>query len=320
MISKLDMHVETKLSQHFLRLLQSSSPYEFSAHESFNKVEFDEARQIAVQYSANQRNAQEIELQRSNDALVNARMNALEQTYRIKSERVKDFLRSASDPRIVRMREGQLRNIETKYHVQVNELEQQRLVSVSYSLELGGLARIIEKPIPEGDAPSLQPEKEPVPDVYQQELAYIQSETTEKIDDKQVAQAGIPDPGKDSTRAVKQQPDETQTIPDKSQDMKEEPSVPAPDVQKPREQPRIPDPDKFTQIFSLRENDIKKLTQLPKGIRVLLSGSIKSPVENIMVATKTRIIVDQKKCRLRIEAPSKQALNTAIRMLQKAVK
>jgi hypothetical protein len=44
------------------------------------------------------------------------------------------------------MREAQLRNIESRYRTNKNEIEDKRKVSVSYSLELAGLAEIAYVP------------------------------------------------------------------------------------------------------------------------------------------------------------------------------
>jgi hypothetical protein len=77
---------------------------------------------------------------------VNARLSALEQTYKIKTQQVRSYLRKVSEARIRRMREAQLRNIESRYRTNVNDIEGRRKVSVSYSLELAGLAEIAYVP------------------------------------------------------------------------------------------------------------------------------------------------------------------------------
>jgi len=107
---------------------------------------FDQAKTNAKKYAAKFRDQRELEMQYMNDALVNARLTALEQTYQIKSSTVQRYLETATDTRIVRMRKAQLRNIEAKYLNSVQEFENQRDVSVSFSLELAGLVRILHVP------------------------------------------------------------------------------------------------------------------------------------------------------------------------------
>jgi hypothetical protein len=146
LVSREGHQVETRLESNFMRLLQSASPNKKLARQDFADNGFNDSRRAALQYAANQRDEMETELQRSNDALVNARLSALEQTYKIKTQQVRSYLRKVSEPRIRRMREAQLRNIESRYRTNINDIEGKRKVSVSYSLELAGLAEIAYVP------------------------------------------------------------------------------------------------------------------------------------------------------------------------------
>jgi hypothetical protein len=129
------------LGSQFLRLLQVASP---AAHSvKMDRARFIKAKRIAKRNVAAERDRQEAELYRSNEALINARLEALNQTYQIKRDTAQEYLRKAADPRIRRMREGQLRNIRARHTQAVQELEARREVKVSCTLELAGWVRVL---------------------------------------------------------------------------------------------------------------------------------------------------------------------------------
>jgi SNF2 family DNA or RNA helicase len=146
LLSRSELKVEIGMGDKFMQLLQFASQKEFYTLGQLNGEKFDQAKTNAKKYAAKFRDQRELEMQHMNDALVNARLTALEQTYQIKSSTVQRYLETATDTRIVRMRKAQLRNIEAKYLNSVQELEKQRDVSVSFSLELAGLVRILHVP------------------------------------------------------------------------------------------------------------------------------------------------------------------------------
>jgi len=134
------------LSYQFLRLVQAAFPASSEMNlwfDEFHQALFEKARKVATRFAAVERDHREEDIRRLNDSLVNARLAATEQTYQAKLRKVRGYLEVATEQRIRRMREGELRNIEAKYEAKVRELETQRQVSVSYSLVLAGLARIL---------------------------------------------------------------------------------------------------------------------------------------------------------------------------------
>ena len=136
--------IDTNLSQKLLWFLQHAKPAPTSARrQQFDDIKFKDAQNIAQQYIANERNRRATELNLSNDALVAARSAAIQQTYEVKKRLVEGYLRNADDPRIKRMRKGQLEGIERNYQSMLGTLQKQRHVALSYSLEFGGLIRII---------------------------------------------------------------------------------------------------------------------------------------------------------------------------------
>jgi ERCC4-related helicase len=126
--------VYNDLSNGFLRLVQTSH---FDATGPYPNVDYEEvesAQGAAKQYMAHRRDVIEADIQRSNDALVNARLAALVQSYEAKRQRVEEALQSASDTRIRNMRMGQLRNLEARHNLRKAQIEAGRQVSVSFRL------------------------------------------------------------------------------------------------------------------------------------------------------------------------------------------
>jgi ATP-dependent helicase HepA len=142
-VSSGNLTIDEKLSNTFMRLLQKAFPTKANSQNGFNKHILGKTNEVAIQYIAEKRDEKDNELQRSNDAMINSRISALEQSFEIKNNQVEGYLRSATDNRIIRMRKAQLRNLEAKYQTKIDDLENLREVSVSYSLEMAGVANII---------------------------------------------------------------------------------------------------------------------------------------------------------------------------------
>lgn len=105
-------------------------------------ADLESAEKTALNFMAAQRDALELEIKNSNDALVNARLNALFQSYAAKSRRIQETMAKVTEARIRRLYEGQLRNQSARYHARQKEIEAQRAVTASFSLALRGLVRI----------------------------------------------------------------------------------------------------------------------------------------------------------------------------------
>ena len=81
-----------------------------------------------------------------NDALVRARLDAQKRTYEAKVRRVEGYLARATEPRIRRMREAQLRNLKARYEAKRAELERRREVRTTFSLRLAGVMLLEPQP------------------------------------------------------------------------------------------------------------------------------------------------------------------------------
>ncbi len=142
-VSAETFEVNSDLSSQFLRLVQTSC----SAHEDptlgFDENGFRQAKSVATVFAANERSQRVEELRRSNEALVSARIAAKTQSFQIKKRTIEEYIRKATEPRILRMREAQLRNLEAKHAATIQELNRQRQIVVDYALELAGMARVI---------------------------------------------------------------------------------------------------------------------------------------------------------------------------------
>jgi hypothetical protein len=95
-------------------------------------------KESAQQHMTLRRDSFEQEILKVNDAMINARLTALEQSYLAKKKRVEKALQEATNQSIRRMREGQLRNMTAKYSGKQKEIDMQRKISVSFSLDLEG--------------------------------------------------------------------------------------------------------------------------------------------------------------------------------------
>mgnify|MGYP001138719964 CR=1 FL=1 len=136
------LEIQEELSESFLTLVQNVYQDKGSSQVEFHQDIYEKAKQKAINYMANKRNAQHMEMQRSNNALIDSRIGALEQTFIVKHDKVKEYLESATDDRIIRMRRAQLRNIEVNYRKKVEEVERGRNLTVTYQFEFAGIMRI----------------------------------------------------------------------------------------------------------------------------------------------------------------------------------
>lgn len=134
--------VYVALSQQLLRLIQTSAYDCDGPLPGLGQAEMAETERIARMYMTTRCAEIEAEIIRSNEALVNARLNAVTQSYEAKQRRVEKLRHEAKDERIIRMREGQLRNKEAEYRRKIGEIEEQRSVSVRFDLALRGYVTV----------------------------------------------------------------------------------------------------------------------------------------------------------------------------------
>lgn len=136
--------VYSDLSNQFLRLVQTCAYNPPGPEPELASDDWEAAVEQAQHTMAIRRDEIEAEIQRANDAIVNARLEALESSYQAKHQRVKDAEANATDQRIRNMRRGQLRNLEARHRLRRQEIEAQREVSVSFHLALKGYVIVTE--------------------------------------------------------------------------------------------------------------------------------------------------------------------------------
>lgn len=126
-------NINYKLSEDFLNILQNNLTEE-SEHSdiSIDHESLTGFRDIAVQYMANLRQQREDATVKRNDALISTRRGALEKTFEAKKNRALLRLNRATDDRIIRMHEGEIRNLQSKLEAAIEDIESKKHVSVTY--------------------------------------------------------------------------------------------------------------------------------------------------------------------------------------------
>jgi len=131
------------LSSNFLKIIN-----DYLGEESQESaIEYDwvlgqELKQKAYEVMANVKTNKETTEKQKNDSLIGIRRSALEKTYNVKIKHVKNRLINATDERIIRMYEGQLKNLENKQDMAIKELENKQKIAVSYEPVACGLVEL----------------------------------------------------------------------------------------------------------------------------------------------------------------------------------
>lgn len=134
----------TELSRQLLHLLQTSSTEISGILPDVDPSTLEAAQQSAMNFMTTQRDSLEQDIRRSNEALINARLLALSQSFDAKRRRLQEILGKVTEARIRRMYEGQLRNQNARFEARQKEIEAQRAVITQFSLSLRGLVRVLE--------------------------------------------------------------------------------------------------------------------------------------------------------------------------------
>jgi hypothetical protein len=132
-----DIYLE--LSRRLLHLIQTSAYKPEGGYAAIDQDDVEVSQRIALDYMAKKRIEMEQEILRSNEALVNARLEGVKQSYEAKARRIESTLIKVREARIRRMYEGQLRNLKARYEIKCQEIENLRQVSVSFSQALRGV-------------------------------------------------------------------------------------------------------------------------------------------------------------------------------------
>jgi hypothetical protein len=141
------MQVLPLLGDRFLRILQQGEEVGPGDVSDLKDDEFDRARSVALEHMIEMRSGVERDARKLNDALVSSRLASLERTYEAKSRRVQGYLAKAYEPRIRRMRQAQLRNLEARFEADKAELEARRAVTTTFSIRLAGVLRLSSKSV-----------------------------------------------------------------------------------------------------------------------------------------------------------------------------
>ena len=137
-----EMHKD--LSEQFIRLSQLGAQDDKGGSAKLENSLVEDAESRAVSYMAQIRDQLYHELETSNDALVNARVSAVEQSYFAKRTRIEGILRKVSNPSIQRLYKGQLNNLETRKDIKIHEIQEGRKFDVSFSLQIRGVVEVVQ--------------------------------------------------------------------------------------------------------------------------------------------------------------------------------
>jgi hypothetical protein len=104
------------------------------------------ADEVASQWIAEQRDRIRLEAEQYSTALIKGRSAALKQSFDAKIKRLRETRSKVQDSRLLRLYDGQIRNLEAQCDEKLTKLEEGTSVSVSYDLVAIGRLQIIEGP------------------------------------------------------------------------------------------------------------------------------------------------------------------------------
>ena len=135
-------NVHDQLSTGFLKVVQESlGQHDDDLEITLSVEKFHQLKANALEHMGKVRQEREnLSLQRNN-AQITARKASLERTFHAKVRRAEARLERAEEPRIIRMHQGEIRNLQTRLNAALEELEARRQVSVTYEPVAYGLVR-----------------------------------------------------------------------------------------------------------------------------------------------------------------------------------
>jgi hypothetical protein len=101
------------------------------------------AFELALGHAFRERDNLKEELTRLNDAIAINRQESLRQSLRVRQDRIRDLIAGASEPRILRMREAQFRNVEARVNAKLAEIEERMAITVGVEPMAGGYLEIV---------------------------------------------------------------------------------------------------------------------------------------------------------------------------------
>lgn len=142
-VSDVNGNIDQELSEGFLKILNENLSEESpQPSDSFNLEMFQKLKSRALGYMSNVKNEREVSARQRNDSLIATRRAAIEKTFEAKKRRAESRLEKATDSRIIRMHQGEIRNLESKLQNAIAELEAKKQVSVVYEPIAYGLMEI----------------------------------------------------------------------------------------------------------------------------------------------------------------------------------
>lgn len=140
------VHIVDELSEMFIGLIPTAEECP-QAKDIYDEKDISECYNIANEYIAMLKEDEERSLTKSNESLVNARTEAMEQSYRMKIGRVQQTLATilsesrSPDERLLRMYRARIRNLEDKLTKELQELEKKRGTHVGFRLLAAGFVQ-----------------------------------------------------------------------------------------------------------------------------------------------------------------------------------
>ena len=130
-------------SSRFLKALQDAPSFEptYQAPNLSPDV-FDRFKVIAHEHMGDVRSVKEGSSRQRNEALIQVRKSAVERTYGSKIRRAQKRLDGAQNQRIIRMHQGEIRNLDAKLSFALEGLEARKEVSVTYEVVAFGQVQI----------------------------------------------------------------------------------------------------------------------------------------------------------------------------------
>ena len=139
-----DVHIEDEMSERFIGLTPDANELALSESELSNLYcaeDVSQCRRTADVYLAMVREDKEKSLINSNESLVNTRIEQIKKSHEFKIEKVNQTLMTVSDPRLIRMYKGRIRNLQDQLAEQVEALNNKRGVHVGFRLLACGIVR-----------------------------------------------------------------------------------------------------------------------------------------------------------------------------------
>ena len=141
------VHVADALSDQFIGLTPGAAGLESPVEGLYHDEDVNQCAMLADAYIAMMKEDEEESLLKSNDTLVNTRKEAINQSYSMKTGRVRQTLNNIladskpADERLVRMYRARIRNLEDQLRQDEQDLEEKRGVHVGFQLLASGFVR-----------------------------------------------------------------------------------------------------------------------------------------------------------------------------------